>query len=299
MTAFQILSAPHTPLREDGSLHEAVLGLQIERAIRTGLDGAFVCGSTGEGTSLTLAERKTIAEAWVRGGKGRLRVIVHAGHDSIEEAKGLARHATRCGADAFAAVPPIYFRPATHEVLAACVREIASAAQELPFYYYHIPSRTGVDLPMRPLLDLISDVPNFRGIKFSHHDLLDFQRCRTFEGGRYELFWGSDETLLSARAAGACGAVGSTYNHSLGLYRHMLASASAGDETAAREASSRAAEMVAAMLREGVIAAGKTIMTRLGIPCGPPRLPLQPLGEEAQARLFTKLDSLGVLDLAS
>ena len=62
----------------------------VEHLLSSGIQGIFVCGSTGEGPSLTIAERKQVAEAYVRAARGRLYTFVHVGHNSLEEARGLA-----------------------------------------------------------------------------------------------------------------------------------------------------------------------------------------------------------------
>jgi len=74
--------------------------------------------------------------------------IVQVGHSSIAESKKLARHASSIGADSFSSVAAFYFKPLSVENLADCMAEIAGAAPDLPFYYYHIPILTGVGMNM-------------------------------------------------------------------------------------------------------------------------------------------------------
>ena len=90
---------------------------------------------------------------------------------------------------------------------------IASAAPSLPFYYYHIPSATNVDLPMVDFLAVADDlIQNLAGIKYTHYDLEDLQLCLHYGGGKYNILFGRDQYLLAAVALGVRGAVGSTYN---------------------------------------------------------------------------------------
>ena len=108
--------------------------------------GAFVCGTTGEGQSLTSDERRQVAARWCAAAPKHFRVIVHVGHASLAEAKALAAHAAQIGAAAVAATPPYFYKPRTAEDVAACCAEIAAAAPGLPFYYYHFPDITGIDI---------------------------------------------------------------------------------------------------------------------------------------------------------
>jgi N-acetylneuraminate lyase len=146
-----LVAAPFTPFHADGTVHEDAIDRQSERLIADGVDGAFVCGTTGEGPSLTTAERMLVASRWA-GARRRLKLFVHVGHSSAADARTLAAHAQSIGADAIACLAPFFFKPRTAGELAAFCRHVAAAAPDLPFYYYHIPSLTGVSLAMRDFL---------------------------------------------------------------------------------------------------------------------------------------------------
>ena len=59
-----LVAAPFTPMNEDGSLNLGLIPAYYRLLKENNVKGAFICGSTGEGVSLTLAERKAVAEAW-------------------------------------------------------------------------------------------------------------------------------------------------------------------------------------------------------------------------------------------
>src|SRR4051812_4963441 len=140
--------------------------------------GVFVCGTTGEGPSLTVQERQQVLERWCGAAKGLFPVIAQVGAASIADARDLASHARRAGAAAVAALPPFYLRPAPVDEAVTCCADVATAAGGLPFYYYHIPPFTRVTLPMAELLEAaMKRVPTFAGMKFSDGDLQDFGRC--------------------------------------------------------------------------------------------------------------------------
>ncbi len=94
-----LIAATTTPLRDDGSLHLDAIGPMIDRLLESGVSGLYVCGSTGEGMSLTCDERKAVVEASVAAAAGRVPVIVQVGHNSLADARTLAAHAARAGAD--------------------------------------------------------------------------------------------------------------------------------------------------------------------------------------------------------
>jgi len=275
-----IIAAPHTPLRADGDLNLPVIEKQAALLIDNGISAAFICGTTGEGMSLTIAERMQVAQRWTDVCRtAPLGVIVHTGHNSLRDAAGLAAHAQQVGASATSALPPMYFKPANVEQTVNCAAIAAAAAPDLPFYYYHIPGLTGVNVSMVEFLrQAHGRIANLRGIKFTHPDLMEYQRCRMHADERdLQIAWGVDEMLLGALAVGAQAAVGSTYNYTAQLYHRIIRAFEAGDLTTARGASERSVELIAVLLRFGGVRTGKAIMNMIGVDVGPPRPPLTPL----------------------
>lgn len=296
VSSLTLIAAPFTPLRPDGTLDEDVIERQAARLVSDGVDGAFVCGTTGEGPSLTSAERMRVAERWMASA-GPLQVLVHVGHASVMESRALAEHAARIGAAGIGCFAPFFFRPATIDDLVASAAAVAAAAPGLPFFYYHIPSMTGVDLPMRDVLPVAAArIPNLAGIKYTHDDLDDFEACVRFEGGRFEMLFGRDEMLLDAVGRGATAAIGSTYNYMAPRYRRMFAAQERGDASAARAEQHAARAVIDVMLRHGGLPAGKAIMALIGIDCGPVRLPLMSLDATARRRLGVDLSAVGFPD---
>jgi N-acetylneuraminate lyase len=291
-----LIAAPHTPFAADGSLSLDVVEKQCEKLIADGVIGAFVCGSTGEGVSMSTAERQAVALRWVEVAAGRIKVIVHVGHTCLTDAVALAAHAQESGADATSAVAPYYFRPASVEHLIDFLAPVAAAAPALPFFFYHIPAMTGAALPMVPLLEQApARIPNFVGLKFSHSDLMEFAACVAFGGGRFSLFWGMDEWSLPALSVGATGFVGSTYNYSAPLYHRLHAAFAAGDRALCEQLSTTVMEAVRALLKTPGVPGGKAIMEAVGVPVGAPRPPLKALTTQQAETLVARLQELGAI----
>ncbi|MFW6189000.1 MAG: dihydrodipicolinate synthase family protein [Planctomycetota bacterium] len=295
-----LIAPPPTAMNRDGSVNPDAVERQLRALRRAGVRGAFVCGTTGESVSLSVSERICIAERWAEARPPDFTLIVHVGHCSLKEAKALAEHAQEIGADAVAAMAPPVFPPACVGDLVAFCRCTAQAAPELPFYYYHIPSVTGVDFRMLDFLRQAADrIPSLAGMKFTYEHLMDYERCLRFRGGRYDMLFGRDEMLLSALALGARGAVGTTYNFAAPLYLRIMDAFERGDLEAARADQHRANEMVAVMGRFGGVRAAKAMMRFAGLDCGPPRLPLRALDEEEMDALRGELDAVGFFDYCS
>lgn len=292
-TTFSLIAAPFTPFGVDGAVDDGTIGRLAAHLATAGVDGAFVCGTTGEGPSLTTRERMHVAERWMAVA-GPLRVLVHVGHASVEESRELAAHAARIGAAGIGCFAPFFFRPRSIHALVETVARVASAAPNTPFFYYHIPSMTGVDLPMREFLPVAAArIPSLAGIKYTHDDLDDFEACLRYDGGRFEMLFGRDEILLDAVERGAMAAIGSTYNFMAPRYRALLAARGRGEASAARAAQDAAARVIDVMLRHGGLAAGKAMMAISGVACGPVRLPLESLDAAAVRALRADLTGVG------
>ena len=191
-----LIAAPFTPMTADGALNLAAVEPYADLLAASGVKGVFICGTTGESASLTTDERRAVAEAWVAAAAGRLKVIVHVGSNCAADAIALAQHAERSGADAIGAMAPYFFKPQTATELVAWFTPIANS-NSLPFYYYNMPSMSGVSVSVPEFLALGGKaMPTLAGVKFTHNNLMEMSQCLMLDGGRYEVLHGYDEILL-------------------------------------------------------------------------------------------------------
>lgn len=284
-----LIAAPFTPMDSTGKLDLSVIPPYANWLADNGLLGVFVCGTTGEGPSLSTAERMQVAAAWAKS-KGNLRLIVHVGHNSLPDARMLAEHAQSIHADAIGCMPPQFFKPNGPAEVSDCCGEVASAAPDTPFYYYHIPSMSGVEIKVANLIPVMADrVPTFAGVKFTYEDLDDYKTCLEYDGGHYDILFGRDEKLLSAVRLGAMGAVGSTYNFAAPLYLNLIDSYLTGDLRSAEALQNIAVNLIDTCIKGPwhPIAAFKQLMQFVGVDCGPTRLPIPALKTDESGALRT------------
>ncbi len=291
-----LIAAPFTPMHADGSVNLSLIPMYYDFLKRNGVKGAFVVGSTGEGVSLSLEEKKAIIETWGACTKGDVdfKVMPLLGGTSLTDCIELARYARKSGMYAVAFTAPFYFKPADAAMLAQCCITIAQTVPDMPFYYYHIPVLTGVDIPMYSLLqELHGKLPNFAGIKYTHEDFMDFQSCFNFAGGQYDMLWGRDENMLSALAVGATGAVGSTFNYAAPLYYNLINAFNNNQLEEARMLQQQSIDMIRLLGKYGGIATGKAYMKLVGVDCGEFRAPVRNMNAEQFDRFKTDVAALG------
>ncbi len=290
-----LVAATHTPFHADGSLNLDIVEKQAAHLLAKGVGHAFIGGTTGESSSLTLDERRALSERWMAVTRGSaLRVIVHVGANCLADARTLAAQTEKLGAIAVSALAPSYFKPGSAATLVDCIAEIAAAAPSLPFYYYEIPLLTGVNLPPSQVLaQAAARVPNFAGLKFTSNNLMEYQLCRAFRDGAYDMPFGFDEMLLGALALGATGAVGSSFNFAAPIYTRLIAAFERGDLAAARAEQMRSVRTIQTLAGPGYMAAAKATMQMLGVDVGPARLPHARLTDEQTKKLQSDLEALG------
>lgn len=295
-----LLAAPFTPMHADGAVDLVKIPALVDLLVHNGIKGIFICGSTGEGPSLTVAERKALAEAFIAAAAGRLKVFVHVGHNSLADARDLAAHAQESGADFISATPPAYFKIRSTKMLLESLAMIASGAPRLPLYYYHIPSLTGVGLDMVAFLEESRrELPGMVGVKYTAPTIHEFQACLNYADKKYDVLYGSDEMLLAALATGAKGFIGSTYNFIAPLYTELISSFNSASLERARELQLQSVQIVHVINKYGGLRAQKAMMKLIGIDCGPVRLPLRPLEEQEVEAMERDLRKTAFFEMAS
>lgn len=291
-----LVAAPFTPMNSDGSINILLISDYYLMLKSNGVKGAFICGSTGEGVSMTLEEKKEVYKAWANCTKGDddFKVMAFLGGTCIKDCIDLAVYAYELGLYAVSFTAPFYFKPSTVAALAEACAEIALAVPKMPFYYYHIPVLTGVGHSMFSLLEQVEGhIPNFAGIKYTHEDFMDFQSCMNFADGKYDMLWGRDENMLSALILGAKGSVGSTFNYAAPLYHHLIAAFNNNDFAKAQYLQQQSIDMIRLLGKYGGISVGKSYMRLLGVDCGEFRSPVKNMSVIAFEEFKKDAESVG------
>src|SRR5690606_7243540 len=293
-----LIAATFAAYKEDGSIDLDIIPSYVEYLIEQGVRGVFVCGTNGEGPNLSIEERMAIVEKYIAAVNKRMLVFVHVGHSSIEEAKRLATHAQDQGADYISSVSAFYFKPSSVDNLVACMAAIAAAAPQLPFFYYHIPALTGIQIDMVEFLKLAEEqIPTLAGIKYTAATIHEYQACRHYKDGKYDILFGYDELLLPALAVGAKGAIGSTYNYGAKLYNQVVKHCNDGNIEAAEKLHYEAVKMIRLVVTYGPIPTQRAIMKKVGFDLGTPRLPLAPLSDAQEKQLYEDLEQSNFLSI--
>lgn len=198
------IAAAVTPLADGGrDLDVGAVGPLTRFLADGGIDGALVCGTTGEGILLSAPERVRVAERFVEARPDGFQVAIHAGAQSTADTVALATHAKEIGADAVAVIAPPYF-PLDEPALLEHLRAAAEACGPLPFYVYEFAGRSGYAIPVVVIERLRETSPNLAGLKVSD---TPWSAIAPYALEGLDLFVGSEPLVLEALEHGADGAV--------------------------------------------------------------------------------------------
>ena len=75
-----LVPATFTPLSPNGELNLELIPEYVKHLASNGIEYIFINGTTGEGPSFTVEERKKLAEVWIKRSRNVLKgVMVHVG----------------------------------------------------------------------------------------------------------------------------------------------------------------------------------------------------------------------------
>lgn len=303
-----LIDAPFTPFKDNGEINCDIIPQYAALLARNGLKGVFINGSSGEGYMLTEEERKTLAETWVKAAaevkttKGEaFKVIVHVGSTCVSSSRRLAQHAQEIGAWGIGAMATPFPKINRVEELVKYCEEIASGAPELPFYFYHIPAFNGAFLSMYDFLKAVDEsgrIPNLAGIKYTFESLYEYNRCRRYKDGKYDMLHGQDETILPCLAmGGAQGGIGGTTNYNGRCLTGIIEAWHEGDLEKARELQNFSQDVIDVICHfRGNIVGGKRIMKFLGLDMGLNRTPFQNMTDAEETQMRQELEAINFFE---
>lgn len=179
------------------------------------------------------------------------------------------------------------------------LEEIACGAPALPFYYYHIPAFNNAFLPMLDFLKAVDGrIPNFAGIKYTYESLYEYNQCRLYKDGKFDMLHGQDETILPCLAmGGAQGGIGGTTNYNGKELTGILEAWAAGDLETARERQNFSQEVINVICNyRGNIVGGKRIMKLIGLDLGKNRTPFRNMTDEEEAAMKAELEAINFFE---
>jgi len=277
-----VVTAMVTPMNADGDVDLDETKRLARWLCDHGSSGLVVCGTTGEGPTLTDNEKLALFASVVEAVRGRAKVIANTGGNDTRKSVEFSKKAAACGVDGILAVGPYYNKP-PQAGLIAHFNAIADAA-ELPVMIYNIPGRTCVNVLPETLLEL-SHHPDIVAVKESSGDLMQISDICARAPSSFDVYSGDDHLALPIAAVGGVGVV-SVASHVAGDdIKAMLDCYFAGDVARAASIHQHLLPLLRALFAVTSPIPVKAAVARLGFSVGRCRLPLCELTSEQQLSL--------------
>ena len=198
-----IATALITPFR-DGQVDYEAMGRLIDWQIESGINALVICGTSGEGPTLTDAEHRECIRFAVERAAGRVPSIAGTGSNDTAYAISLTKYACEVGADAMLVVTP-YYNKATQSGLVASFNAIADASTK-PLIVYNVPSRTGCGIKPETYARM-AEHKNIAAIKEANGDISSVVATRALVGDRLDIYSGNDDQIVPILSMGGMGCI--------------------------------------------------------------------------------------------
>lgn len=279
-----------TPLTESGIDYEAFAKL-IDWQIEEGIDGLVVCGTTGEGSTLTDAEHKEAIAFAVKQAAGRVPIIAGTGSNDAAYAFELTKFACDAGVDAVLVVTP-YYNKATQNGLIKLFTEIANIST-VPVILYDVPSRTGVSLEPKTVATLAKH-PNINAIKAACGNISKIAEMAALCGDDINIYSGNDDQVVPIMALGGKGCISVLSNLLPKESSLMCKKFAEGDVKSAAAMQLEYLPLINALFSEVNPIPVKAAMAKMGFCEDYLRLPLTPMEESHKEVLFNEMRKVGI-----
>lgn len=211
-----------TPFRKDGKIDYRLFSKLIEFQILNKTDAIIVCGTTGEGSTLTTDERLKLFSVAVDKVSGRIPVIAGTGSNSTSFSEAFMKEAEKTGIDAHLSVTP-YYNKASQQGIIKHYFNLAESAQK-PLIVYNVPSRTGVNIKPETYA-ILAEHDNIKAVKEADTNITKLQLTLSLCKDKLDFYSGNDDMTAVAGFIGFKGVI-SVLSNILPGYTHELTLAS-------------------------------------------------------------------------
>ena len=279
-----------TPFK-NREVHYEKLRELLEWHIANQTDAIIICGTTGEASTMTDAERKAVIKFTVEVVERRIPVIAGSGSNNTAHAVELSQYCESVGVDGLLVVTP-YYNKATELGLLKHYEAIANSV-ELPIILYSVAGRTGVNLTPK-VVQKLAQIPNIIGIKEASGDISQVAEIARLCGEDFAIYSGNDDMIVPVLSLGGQGVISVLANILPQVTHDLVSSYLEGDVKTSCKLQLRVNGLVHALFIEVNPIPVKTAMNLMGMDVGSFRLPLTEMAAENLVVLKDELTNYGL-----
>ncbi|MDO4926607.1 MAG: 4-hydroxy-tetrahydrodipicolinate synthase [Turicibacter sp.] len=279
-----------TPFK-NGEVHYEKLRELLEWHIANQTDAIIICGTTGEASTMTDAERKAVIKFTVEVVNRRIPVIAGSGSNNTAYAVELSQYCESVGVDGLLVVTP-YYNKATELGLLKHYEAISNSVK-LPIILYSVAGRTGVNLTPK-VVQKLAQIPNIIGIKEASGDISQVAEIARLCGEDFAIYSGNDDMIVPVLSLGGQGVISVLANILPQVTHDLVSSYLEGDVKTSCKLQLRVNGLVHALFIEVNPIPVKTAMNLMGMDVGSFRLPLTEMAAENLVVLKDELTNYGL-----
>ena len=278
-----------TPFKNDGSIDFDTFGKFVDFQIEGGIDAVVVCGTTGEGSTLSDEEHKKLIHYCVDRVAGRVPVIAGTGSNDTNYGIQLSRFAESEGVDGLLVITP-YYNKTTQKGLVRHFNTIADSVN-VPCILYNVPSRTGVNIQPTTYAEL-SKHENIIAFKEANGNIADITKTMSLVGDDLTLYSGDDDQIVPLLSVGGKGVISVLSNIFPGEVHRLCTSFFEGNLEESRRLQFKYLELINALFCEVNPIPVKTALGYLGVCSDRMRMPLVEMDDCNKQRLIKALEEV-------
>lgn len=259
--------------------------------IKSGTDAIIVCGTTGEPSTMTEDEKKSVIKFAVEKVAKRIPVIAGTGGNNTSEAIEMSRFAQSCGVDVLLVVTP-YYNKTTQKGLITHYTAIADSVN-IPIILYNVPGRTGLNMLPSTVAELKKH-PNIQAIKEASGDISQIAEIARLCDENFVLYSGNDDQIVPVLSLGGMGVISVVANILPEMTHNMVISFLEGDVKASRDLQLDMLGLVNSLFIETNPVPVKTALNLMGLKAGELRLPLVEMEDKNKAILMEEMEKMGL-----
>lgn len=281
-----------TPFDANGAVDYKAFAELIDFQIAGGIDSLVICGTTGEGSTLTDEEHRECIRFSVEHIAGRVPVIAGTGSNDTDYANSLSKYACEVGADALLLVTP-YYNKATPKGLIRSFLDTAEKTDK-PIILYNVPSRTGVNITM-PVYRELAKHERIVAVKEASGNMSQIAEIAAELSDDLAIYSGNDDQIVPILSLGGQGVISVLSNIMPKETHDICQKFFDGDAAGSRELQLKYLELINNLFIEVNPIPVKTACGMMNLCSDLMRLPLCEMDDANRAKLAASMAKVGLI----
>ena len=276
-----------TPFLNNGEIDYETFGKLIEYQIENETKALVICGTTGEGSTLTVEEKLHLFDVAVKKARKRVPIIVGTGSNSTSFALNLAKEAEKREIDAHLIVTP-YYNKASQKGIIEHYFALADNLRK-PIIVYNVPSRTGVNISPETY-SILSEHNNIIAVKEADTSIAKLIKSMYLTKDKLNFYVGNDDMITVGASLGCKGVISVLSNIAPRFTSEMAQTGIDGNIKASAQMQKQAIGLIEALFLDINPIPVKAAMKYLKICEDTMRLPLSSMNEHNKAELYNAIE---------